>query len=148
MPLPLQQQNSADGGQLLIVTSAEPQFGTQLAPSLTYASTYRIDVISDSPSVAGRLYRQVDGTCCELDITKSGQTRFLQQAQVTRVAPDKNLYSVDFNNPVVLCDQGLPAGSTIFIVPVVASGGFIPSPVLPDGMGMVDRTHYWTVRCP
>ena len=149
VPLPLEQQNSVDGGQLLMVTDGRPPFGTQPVLKLTDASTYKINVISDSPSLAARLYRKVDGTCCDLDLSKGDSTRFLLQAQVTRPAPDKNNYTVDFNNPVVLCDQ-TPAGSTIFIVPVLASGGFIPDPnsTQPDGIGVVDRSHYWTVHCP
>lgn len=148
VPLPLQQQNSVDGGQLLMISSAVPPFGTQVATKVTDNWKYTIDVVSDSPSLAGRLYRKVDGSCCDVDLTNPRSTRFQQQAQVTRLAPDKNLYSVEFNNQVVPCDQDQPAGFTIFIVPVLASGGFLPDPVEPDGIGVVDRTHYWTVRCP
>lgn len=153
IPLPLEQQNVVDGGQLLVVTGSMPKFGSQVALMNTTTFTYQIDVVSDSASLAGRLYVQVNGSCCDLKIDDSNVTRFRGQAQVTPLSQGNNLYSVEFNNPVVPCSEGLPAGSTVYVVPVLASGGFIPSsspnPVInPDGIGVVDRSHYWTVKCP
>lgn len=151
IPLPLEQQNSVDGGQLLVVTGAMPKFGSQVALMNTTAFSYQIDVVSDSPSLAGRLYLQVNGSCCDLKIGDSNVTRFRAQAQVTPLAQGSNLYTVEFNNPVVVpCSEGLPAGSTVYVVPVLASGGFSPSsdPISPEGIGVVDRSHYWTVKCP
>ncbi len=153
IPLPLEQQNSVDGGQLLVVTGAMPKFGSQVALMNTMPFSYQIDVISDSASLAGRLYLQVNGSCCDLKLDDSNVTRFKSQAQVTPLAQGNNLYTVEFNNPVVPCSEGLPAGSTVYVVPVLASGGFSPGPnpnagIYPDGLGVVDRSHYWTVKCP
>ena len=148
IPLPLEQQNSVDGGQFLEVTGAMPSFGTQRALMTIMTYTYQIDVVSDSPSIAARLYLQLNGSCCDLNIDNPNVTRFDQQAQVTPLAQGNNLYTVEFNKPVLPCAQGIP-GSTTYVVPVLASGGFMPSPnpVRPDGLGVVDRSHYWTVFC-
>ena len=54
-----------------------------------------------------------------------------------------------FNQQVLPCATGF-AGSIAYVVPVVASGGFVdgPSGIRPEGLGEVDRSHYWTVICP
>jgi hypothetical protein len=147
IPIALEQQNPSDGGELLLVKGAMPAFGTQRAMTITDAFQYRVDVATDSANVAGRLYIQLNGTCCDLNPEMAGATRFLQQALVQ--AASENRYTVEFRQVVQPCLQGF-AGSTVYIVPVIASGGFIDGPTgtKPAGFGEVDQSHYWTVTCP
>ena len=71
------------------------------------------------------------------------------KAQVAVVDPAAGSYSLVFSQQVLPCATGF-AGSIAYVVPVVASGGFTdgPSGFRPEGLGVVDRSHYWTVICP
>lgn len=150
VPIPLEQQSTSDGGQLLVVTGAMPAFGTQRATTSLDKYNYQVDVLTDSSQVAGRLFIQLSGNCCDLNVDTMGGARFLQNAEAPHpIEPGSQRYTIDFRQPLQPCLQGV-SGPVGFIVPVIASGGFIdgPSGVRPEGIGQVDRSHYWTVFCP
>ncbi|MBP6607935.1 MAG: hypothetical protein KA258_00010 [Deltaproteobacteria bacterium] len=149
IPIPLEQQVTTDGGRYLQVKAAIPPFGTQRATSILEKYSYQVDVVTDSPDVAARLYVQLNGTCCDLNLDNPNITRYFQQAQVAVVDPAAGSYSLVFSQQVLPCATGF-AGSIAYVVPVVASGGFADGPVgvRPEGLGEVDRSHYWTVICP
>jgi hypothetical protein len=149
IPIPLEQQVSTDGGNNLLVRAAIPPFGTQRATSILEKYSYQVDVLTDSTEVAARLYLQLNGTCCDLNVDNPNVTRFNQEAQARAVDPTTGSYSMVFNQQVLPCATGF-AGSIAYVVPVVASGGFVdgPSGIRPEGLGEVDRSHYWTVICP
>jgi hypothetical protein len=148
VPLPLSQEMPTDGGTLLEVTGANPPFGTQGPLMRTDPFNFQVDVTSDSPSVVGRLYVQVNGSCCDLNVDNSNITRFLQEADTLPVNPGSGRYTIDFRQTVLPCNLGFSA-STAYVVPVLASGGFVDGPrgFRPEGKGIVDRGHYWTVIC-
>lgn len=151
IPLPLEQQNTSDGGQMLIVKGAMPPFGTQRPTKATDTYVYQVDVIASSPNVVGRLYIQLNGSCCDLNLDDSNITRYLQQnSELRPIEPlSSRRYTMFFGQNVLPCAQGFP-GSTAFVIPVITSEGFSDGPggVFPDALGEVDRTHYWTVNCP
>jgi hypothetical protein len=111
-----------------------------------------ISDVSDKSQLSGRLFLQLNGTCCNLDVD-SGAARFLQIAETSSIVDSStngaSRYTIDFRQPVQPCNQGISA-TIVYVVPVVASGGFKDGPrgVSPDGVGLVDRNHYWTVICP
>ncbi len=149
VPIPLDQQNPTDGGQLLVVTSAIPEFGARSAIKQTDGFVYSIHVQSDSSNLAGRLYLQVNESCCDLMVDDPNATRFLESAaNVTADDPSGNSYTVGFGT-VVPCVQ-VASGAVAYVVPVLASGGFADGPngIRPEGLGTVDQTHFWSVRCP
>jgi hypothetical protein len=149
IPIPLEQQVTTDGGRSLQVKAAIPPFGTQRATSILEKYAYQVDVVSDSADVAARLYLQINGTCCDLNIDNPNVTRWSQQAQAQAVDSSTGSYSMVFSQPVLPCTM-VPAGAMVYVVPVIASGGFadFQMGVRPDGLGEVDRSHYWTVICP
>ncbi len=150
MPVSLEREAPTDGGQILQVTGSNPVFGTQLTTGSLDTFNYQIDVMSDSPMVSGRLYVQLKGNCCDLDVDKVDTTRFLQDT--TAVNPTMNSlgrYTIDFRQTVQPCAQGVSV-SIVYIVPVLATGGFVDDQSTrfrPEGLGVVDRSHYWTVIC-
>lgn len=149
IPIPLEQQVTTDGGLSLQVKAAIPPFGTQRATSILEKYTYQVDVVTGSADVAARLYLQINGTCCDLNIDNPNVTRWSQQAQAQAVDATTGSYSMVFSQPVLPCTM-VPAGAIVYVVPVIASGGFadFQMGVRPDGLGEVDRSHYWTVICP
>jgi len=149
IPIPLEQQANSDGGKQLSVNAAIPPFGTQRATSILEKYSYQVDVLTESVDVAARLYLQLNGTCCDLNLDNPNVTRFYQQAQAQVVDPTVGSYSMVFSQQVLPCATGF-AGSIAYVVPVVTSGGFVdgPSGFRPEGLGEVDRSHYWTVICP
>ena len=149
IPIPLEQQATTDGGRTLQVKAAIPPFGTQRATSILEISADQVDVITDSADIAARLYLQINGTCCDLNIDNPNVTRWSQQAQAQAVDSATGSYSLVFSQPVLQCTM-VPAGAIVYVVPVIASGGFsdFQMGVRPDGLGEVDRSHYWTVICP
>lgn len=153
VPIPLEQETVPDGGMLLEVTGSNPAFGTQRVMGLLDQFNYQVDVVTDSPLIAGRLYVQLNGSCCDLDVSSNPPTaRFLQQAEPRLISSGTGAtsrYTIDFPQVVQPCNLG-SSGSLSFIVPVLASGGFkdLPTGFRPDGLGITDRSHYWTVICP
>ncbi len=149
IPIPLEQQVTPETCSSLSVQSAIPPFGTQRATSILEKYSYQVDVTTDCPSVSARLYLQLNGTCCDLNVDNPNVTRFYQQAQAQAVDSTAGIYSLVFSQQVLPCATGF-AGSIAYVVPVVASGGFAdgPSGFRPEGLGEVDRSHYWTVTCP
>lgn len=147
VPLPLEQQTPTDGGQLLVVKGANPSFGTRAFMQQYQSDSFDIDVISESPNVAGRLYLQGNGKCCELDVTKPESTRYLLDGTTEALSSNPGRYTIRFRT-VVPCSHFLTV-SPVFLVPVIASGGFSSKdPIAPNGQGEIDDTHYWTVTCP
>jgi hypothetical protein len=144
IPLPLEQEHLPDAGEMLVVKGAQPAFGT-LRPDIPQrAYQLGIDVVTENPNVAGRLYQQVNGTCCEIDLTKTDATFFLGNSS-TSATSSPGRYSVNFST--VLPCQGQKG--IIYLIPVIASNGFRNNMAIePDGLGEIDRTHYWTIFCP
>ncbi len=142
-----------DGGSILQVTGATPPFGTQQAFTITDKWNYEVDVLSDSPVVAGRLYWQVNDTCCDLNVDDPTITRFLQNADtmaVSSTAGPIGAYTITFRSAVQPCLPPVAPGLRAFVVPVLASEGFTDNGatgISPDGLGVVDNSHYWTVSC-
>lgn len=152
VPIPLEQVATSDGGQILEVTGANPAFGTQRPTSGGEPFIYEVDVISDSPSVAGRLYAQLNGSCCDLDVDDRKVTYPHQSGTTMAVGAGAGAtarYTINFPQVVRPCTLGF-AGTVVYLVPVLASGGFQDGPngFRPEGNGVVDRSHYWTVICP
>lgn len=146
VPLPLEQQRQADGGQTLVVKGAQDPFGTLIAPNPTYSFTLNIDVVTDSPDVVGRLYALGSGKCCDIDVSKTDVTRLLQTG-ATSATETAGRYTISFQT-VLPCAQGFTV-RPVFLVPVIASGGFVnKDSSSPEARGEVDATHYWTVTCP
>lgn len=145
VPLPLEQQRQVDGGQTLIVKGARDPFGTLRAPNPTFGYTFDIDVVTDSPDVLGRLYALGSGKCCDIDVSKTDVTRYLQTGATT-ATETPGRYTISFAT-VLPCAQGFTV-NPVFLIPVIASGGFVSMPPYLEGRGEVDATHYWTVTCP
>lgn len=148
IPLPLDQENPVDGGQLLMIESTDPPLGTLTSLSRVTPFRFSMRVRSDSPQLAGRLCLQVNETCCTLNPGDPRVTRCLQDATVTPTG-DPGRYEVSFLQRVTPCSQELSV-SRAYVVPVLATGGFDPSEgfIGVSGYGTVDMNHYWTVLCP
>ena len=149
IPIPLEQQVSTESCKNLMVKSAIPPFGTQWTNKRLETYSFQVDVLTDCTKVAARLYLQLNGTCCDLNLDDPNVTRFDQEAHVQLVDPTAGSYSLVFNQRVLPCATGFP-GMPVYVVPVVASGGFVDGAmgVYPEGFGEVDHGHYWTVICP
>lgn len=153
-PIPLEPQVVADGGMILQMFTGDPDFGKLDALSTGETFRFQIDVVSDSASLAGRIYTQINGTCCQLNVQDYNVTRFQQNADVIPAASNTGAYghyTVDFRQPMQPCTLVAPGG-TAYLIPVLASQGFREQPTgdvpLPDGLGIVDRSHSWSVKCP
>ena len=151
IPVPLSEQAVVGEVQVLQVRDALPPFGAQAAHGPTDPYLYQLDVVVDQPAsaLAGRLYLQVDGACC--DLTVGDSTKFLQTADV--LAADTSggtasAYTVQFRQPVLPCTL-VSHGTTAFVIPVLAAEGFLDGPTgfLPAGRGVSDSTHFWAVFC-
>lgn len=148
IPIPLEPQTATDGGDRLLVRAAIPPFGSLRATSLLEKYSFQVDVQAGSENVAARLYLQVNGTCCELNLDNPNVTRWSQQATAQTTDTAQGSYSLLFTQPVLPCTM-VPAGAVVYAVPVIASGGFADrNGVRPEGQGEVDRSHYWTIICP
>lgn len=152
--IPLEPEVVADGGMILQMFTGDPDFGKLDALSTKETFHFQIDVISDSASVAGRIYTQINGTCCQLNVQDPDVIRFQQNADVVPAASNTGSYghyTVDFRQPMQPCTLVAP-GVTAYLIPVVASLGFRDQPIgdvpSPDGMGVVDQSHFWSVKCP
>lgn len=145
VPLPLEQQRQVDGGQTLVVKGAQAPFGTLRAMNPTSVFNLNIDVVTDSPDVVGRLYALGSGQCCDIDFTKPDVTRYMQTG-ATSATETSGRYTISFQT-VAPCAQGFTV-NPVFLIPVIASGGFTTTTAAPEGRGEVDATHYWTVTCP
>lgn len=149
VPIPLDQEVPLDGGTSLKVVEAMPMFGTTTAISSTMPFNFQIDIETDNPKSAGRLYLQVNDSCCNLDVENPNVTRFRQHADAQQIEPGKPRYKIDFSQTELPCGQGF-SGTRVFLVPVITSGGFKDGPmgIRPEAFGDVDRSHYWTINCP
>lgn len=155
VPLPLEQEAAPDGGLLLQVIDSDPKFGVQSLTKSTDQVQYQLDVLTDSPQVKGRLYVQLNGTCCDLGVDATPPTaRFLLQADPRLIemgmqTGSMDRYTIDFSQRVQPCNMSA-SSSLVFMVPVVATEGFADGTTgyHPEGLGTVDRSHYWTVICP
>lgn len=154
VPLALEPEAAPDGGTILMVTGADPLFGTlPVLGKFDTISNFTIDVVTDSSAVASRLYLQFNGSCCDLNLEKQPVTaRFLQQADTSPIdvgGATTGRYTISFRQAVQPCAEA-SSGAIVFIVPVVASDGFKdgPTKVGPEGLGLTDNRHYWTVNCP
>lgn len=149
VPQSLVEESGTDGGTLLIVKGAQPPFGTIHPTQTLDGYNFQIDVISTSPAVAGRLYAQISGDCCDLNIDDANIARFLYSGTATPLGNESLRYTIDFRQTFPPCTLGF-AGKMGYLIPVLATGGFRddPKPFSPEGIGEVDRSHYWTVICP
>lgn len=149
VPQSLFEESGTDGGTLLIVKGAQPPFGTIHPTQTLDGYNFQIDVISSSPNVAGRLYAQLSGDCCDLNIDDVNIARFLYSGTATPLGNESLRYTIDFRQTFPPCTLGF-AGKMGYLIPVLATGGFRddPKPFSPEGIGEVDRSHYWTVICP
>ena len=149
VPQNLAEESGSDGGTLLIVKGSQPAFGTIRPTQTLDGYNFQIDVISTSPTVAGRLYAQLSGDCCDLNIDDVNIARFLYSGTATPLGTDSLRYTIDFRQTFPPCTLGF-AGKMGYLIPVLATGGFRddPKPFSPEGIGEVDRSHYWTVICP
>ena len=149
VPQSLMEETGSDGGTQLIVKGAQPPFGTIRPTQTLDGYNFQIDVISSSPMVAGRLYAQLSGDCCDLNIDDVNIARFLYSGTATALGSESLRYTIDFRQTFPPCTLGF-AGKMGYLIPVLATGGFRddPKPFSPDGIGEVDRSHYWTVICP
>lgn len=146
IPLPLEQEGQPDAGEMLLIKGAQPKpFGTFSVMLEGEKFSLDVDVATESPTVAGQLYRQVNGTCCELDPMSTSVTNFLGGG-TTNPTSDPGRWTISF--PVQPCGQNAP--KTVYLVPVIASGGFFYDMQRNEfiARGEVDRSHYWTVTCP
>ncbi|MCS6912917.1 MAG: hypothetical protein RMK29_05095 [Myxococcales bacterium] len=146
VPLPLSGDNPVDGGRWLMITDAIPPFGTQLAIRQDVDFDYTLDLRTDSAAVAGRLYVHVNGDCCELEVTNPQKVHFLQEAvMITAVEPGRFRMSWMDVRPC----YHVPPRAVAYVVPVVASGGFVGGPTEKlEAVGLLDKHHYWSVHCP
>jgi hypothetical protein len=148
IPLPLEQEPTQEPDNRLVLQAAIPPFGAQRATSLLEKYTFQVDVISGNPEVAARLYLQINGTCCELNLENPNVTRWSQQATAQAADALRGSFTLQFSQPVLPCTM-VPAGAIVYAVPIVASGGFRDrGGVRPEGLGEVDQNHYWTILCP
>jgi hypothetical protein len=151
VPLPLTEQTVADGGQILMVTSAMPVFGTTPATSTAQFFSYQVEVLTDSPQIAGRLFIEVNDACCSF-VDDPNVTQFKQNGTVTQENPSAgNLvrYTIEFPNQFQPCTM-VPPHLRANVIPVLATEGFPDGPtgVVPNGLGIVDSSHFWQVSCP
>lgn len=153
VPLPLDVEKTPDAGQHLRVISAKPMFGTQPLGGPLDPFAAQIDVECDNPLVAARLYAKINASCCDLNVEDNKDTIFSGYADATPVSPGTgamNLYTIEFRQAVLPCNLN-PSGKRVYIVPVLASGGFPGGPAgfrPEEGLGTIDRTHFWEVNCP
>lgn len=154
VPLQLEPEAAPDGGQILMITGADPRFGSlPVVSKFDTLSNFTVDVVTDSAQVAGRLYLQLNGSCCDLNLERQPPTtRFLQQADTSPIdvgGGTTGRYTIGFRQAVQPCAEAT-SGALLFIVPVVATEGFKdgPTKVGPEGLGLTDNSHYWTVTCP
>lgn len=146
IPLPLDAENTVDSGRLLLITDATmPPFGTQVAMRQDAEFDYTLDVRSDSRTIAARLYVQINGNCCDLDVTDPQKIHFLQDAfMVTEVEPGR--FRVGFID-VRPCYH-VPPRATAYVIPAVATGGFVGGPTERlEAVGTLSKDHYWSVQC-
>ena len=127
IPIPLEQQVTTDGGRYLQVKAAIPPFGTQRATSILEKYSYQVDVVTDSPDVAARLYVQLNGTCCDLNLDNPNITRYFQQAQVAVVDPAAGSYSPpvyrDCRSDTAPERKPVAAGRLLPALPLTLPGG-------------------------
>ncbi len=137
-----------EGAQLEVISTSPPLTMLQ-AISITQSFLFEADVITDNPMAAGRLYLQVNGSCCNINIANPTVTLFIEQAYVQPVDANAGRYTMTFQMPVQPCTH-VPLKSIAYVIPAFASGGFVDGPtgVEPVGLGIVDNLHYWTVACP
>lgn len=149
IPQGLTEDLPSDGGTQLIVKGASPPFGTIHPAETLDGYNFQIDVISSTPTVAARLYAQLRGDCCNLNIEDMNTARFLYSGTATALGAEGQRYTIDFRQPFPPCTLGF-AGKMGYLIPVLATGGFRDDlkPFSPEGIGEVDRSHYWTVICP
>ena len=149
IPQSLSEDSPSDGGTLLIVKGASPPFGTIHPAETLDGYNFQIDVISSTPAVAARLYAQLRGDCCNLNIEDMNTARFLYSGTATALGSEGQRYTIDFRQPFPPCTLGF-AGKMGYLIPVLATGGFRDDlkPFSPEGIGEVDRSHFWTVICP
>lgn len=149
IPQSLTEDVPSDGGTLLIVKGSSPPFGTIHPAETLDGYNFQIDVISSTPNVAARLYAQLRGDCCNLNIEDMNTARFLYTGTATALGTESGRYTIDFRQPFPPCTLGF-AGKMGYLIPVLATGGFRDDlkPFSPEGIGEVDRSHYWTVICP
>jgi len=146
VPLPLEQQNPTDGGQLLVIKGADPPFGFMKVLTATDTITFSIDIQTDSSALYGRLYLQVDQTCCKLNVSDQRVTRFVRDASDVLPGTPGGPLHMSFGL-VVPCYQ--PAPPVVYLVPVIATGPFAGGPTESlDAQGTVDMNHFWVVGCP
>jgi hypothetical protein len=150
VPLPLSEQTAADGGQVLMVVGAMPPFGTMQAISITQQQNYSVEVITDSPRVAGRLFIEVNDACCNL----TGDYTVIKFSQFGYAMPEDTgsgtlvRYNIQFQQPVQPCTM-VPPKVRANVIPVLATEGFPdPTGVGPNGLGIVDNSHFWQISCP
>lgn len=146
VPLPLEQQNPG-GGSVLMVRGAMPPFGVMRAIRQTDAIPFSVEVETDSPGLAARLYMQLTDGCCNLTINNPSATQYLRDA--TEITPlGMGQFRVSFGS-VVPCYPKELSGATAYLVPVITTGHFLGGPTESvDTDGLTDRTHFWGVRCP
>ena len=151
IPIPLTEQTSADGGEILEVSSdSEIPLGVLHPLSLTTSYIFKLDVQTNSSVLAGRLFLELNDTCCSLNESSNGSS-FLQFGIVTQNDNSGSVgsYTLQFTQPVQPCPF-VPPKTRAYVVPVVATQGFIDGPTgtSPVGLGTVDVSHYWTIYCP
>ena len=147
VPLPLSADNSVDGGSLLVVTDRTmPPFGTQVAMGGNAKFDYTLDVQTDNQTLDARLYAQVDGNCCELDVMNSQKIHILRDEPFMLTEVDPGHFRIRFID-VRPC-QSVPPKATAYVIPVVATGGFVgDSSEPPEAVGTLNKNHYWSVQC-
>lgn len=143
IPLPLEQEAQPDAGETVVIKGAQPKLGTIPVTGSSMLFTLSVDVATDSSMVKGLLYQQVNGTCCELEPDNLSVTRFIDEGK-TEPTSDPGRWTISF----VVQPCSLFTLKTVYLVPVIASGGFVLQGDQFLAKGEVDRTHYWTVICP
>lgn len=143
IPLPLEQESQPDAGDTLAIKGAQPKLGTIPLMSSSAVFELIVDVATENPAVKGLLYKQINGTCCELEPDNPLVTAFIDEGK-TDATSDPGRWTITFT--VQPCSQSTL--KTIYLVPVIASGGIVLQGDEFIAKGEVDRTHYWTVICP
>lgn len=151
VPLPLSEQTVADGGAVLMVVGSMPPFGTMQAISITQQQNYSVEVITDSPRVAGRLFIEINDACCNLNADDPNVIRFSQFGYAMPEDTGSGTlvrYNIQFQQPVQPCTM-VPPKVRANVIPVIATEGFPdPTGVGPNGLGIVDNSHFWQISCP
>lgn len=149
VPIPLTTEGQSDANAELLVLSAQPAFGTVRATDILDPFRFQIDIQSSTSNVASRLYAQMSGDCCDLQVEDFNVTRFQQHADLSPIGTTADRYTLDFRQTFPPCSLGF-SGKIGYLVPVIAVGGFADgrSGFRPDAVGLVDRGHYWTIVCP